>query len=221
VIFGDPKAALKAKQGEFQHIYGGARIAVWRHSQGATLRCRIIPVQHRDPNTLVSFVGSAQRKKGLETLERLLGVVDPRITAVRVDPGDDGNQVIVDIGLSEMVPLSQAGQGVFRLLTILSDIIGENPEVLAIDEIENGLHHSVHEQVWRGLAEIASQLNVQIFATTHSGECLQAAHRAFSSRKEYDFGVIQLFRVESGVQGRLLDKKHIEAALAGDIELRD
>ena len=156
-------------------------------------------------------------------MQRILASVDPRIRKIRIDPGEqqEGNQLIVDIDLSELVPISQFGQGVYRLMAILGDIIGEAPEVVLIDEIENGLHHSVHEQVWKGLAETASQLNVQIFATTHSGECFQAAHRAFSKRKEYDLGVIQLFRVESGVQGRLLHQKHIEAALSGDIELRD
>jgi predicted ATPase len=178
-------------------------------------------VQHRDPNALVTLVGKAHRKGGgEETLQRLLAQVDPRIRKVRVDPGDDGNQVIVDIGLSELLPVSQVGQGVYRLLAILADIIGENPDVVLIDEVENGLHHSIHKQVWTGLAETAEKLNVQIVATTHSEECLHAAHNAFLDRREYDFSVIQLFRVESGVQGRVLDKEHIEAAIDGRIDLR-
>jgi predicted ATP-dependent endonuclease of OLD family len=78
----------------------------------------------------------------------------------------------------------------------------------------------VQKQVWTGLAAAAKELNVQIFATTHSGECLQAAHKAFLERHPYDLGVIQLFRTEEGVQGRLLDKEHIEAAIKADIELR-
>jgi AAA15 family ATPase/GTPase len=109
---------------------------------------------------------------------------------------------------------------VYRLLVILADIIGESPDVVLIDEVENGLHHSIHEQVWSGLAETAEKLDVQIIATTHSEECLNAAHNAFLGRKDYDLSVIQLFRVESGVQGRVLDKEHIEAAIAGKIDLR-
>jgi ABC-type transport system involved in cytochrome c biogenesis ATPase subunit len=185
------------------------------------LVCRTISVQHRDIGALVPLIGKAYRKKdGEETLQRLLAVIDSRIKKVRIDPGEDGNQIIVDIGLSELVPLSQVGQGVYRVTAILADIIGEQPDVLLIDEIENGLHHSVMAQVWTGLAEIAEQLNVQIFATTHSGECLQAAHKAFLKRKTYDLAVIQLFRNESGVQGRVLDQEHIKAAIAEDIELR-
>ncbi len=205
-----------------RQIYRSDLIEAYQTSDGPKASCRVISIWNREAHELVKLVGMAQRKKqGEETLERLLKVVDPRINKIRVDPGDrDGNQVIVDIGLSELVPVSQAGQGVYRLVTILADIIGDTPQVLLIDEIENGLHHSVHKQVWTGLAETAALLNVQIFATTHSDECLHAAHQAFVERSEYDLGVIQLFRVESGVQGRVLDQKHIEAALAGDIELR-
>jgi AAA15 family ATPase/GTPase len=141
---------------------------------------------------------------------------------VRLVPGEDQEsiQVVVDIGLSEMLPLAQVGEGVYHLATILGNLIGEKTDVLLIDEIENGLHHSVHRQIWAGLAKVAKELNVQIFATTHSGECLQAAHWAFLERKPYDFRVIQLFRSEGAVQGRVLDQEHIEAAIEADIELR-
>jgi AAA15 family ATPase/GTPase len=112
------------------------------------------------------------------------------------------------------------GQGVQRLVAIFSEVIGDKPGVALVDEIENGVHHAVHETVWAGLAAMAEKLEVQVFATTHSEECLEAAHRAFAKRPNYDFSVIRLFRVESGPQGRVLDRKHIEAALAGDIDLR-
>ena len=146
---------------------------------------------------MVSLIGKAYRKRdGEETFQKLLAKIDARIKKVRIHPGEDGNQVVVDIGLSELLPLAQVGQGVYRLATILADIIGEKTDVLLIDEIENGLHHSVQKQIWTGLAEVAKELNVQIFATTHSGECLHAAHKAFLAREPYDLGVMQLFRTE-------------------------
>jgi len=194
---------------------------VWFGPQRKDSICRVVSVQHRDPQSLVLLIGKAYRKRdGEETFQKLLATIDSRIKKVRIDPGEDGNQVVVDIGLSELLPLAQVGQGVYRLATILADIIGEKTAVLLIDEIENGLHHSVHRQVWTGLAEVAKELDVQIFATTHSGECLHAAHKAFLERPTYDFGVVQLFRSEDAVQGRVLDKEHIEAAIEAEIELR-
>jgi energy-coupling factor transporter ATP-binding protein EcfA2 len=205
--------------GPFVSIPGS--LSIFATTNDFTLNCRTISVQHRELGLLVGLIGKAYRKKdGEETLQKLLAVIDPRIKKVRIDPGEDGNQIIVDIGLSELVPLAQVGQGVYRITAILADIIGEQPDLLLIDEIENGLHHSVMSQVWTGLAEIAEKLNVQIFATTHSGECLQAAHQAFQKRENYDLAVIQLFRSETGVQGRVLDQEHLQAAIAEDIELR-
>jgi hypothetical protein len=197
------------------------RLILWLGPRRKDSICRIVSVQHRDAASLVALIGKAYRKRnGEETFQKLVAKIDSRIKKVRIDPGEDGNQIVVDIGLSELLPLAQVGQGVYRLATILADVIGETPAVLLIDEIENGLHHSVQKQIWTGLAEVAKELNVQIFSTTHSGECLQAAHKAFIEREPYDFGVIQLFRTEENVQGRLLDKKHIEAAIQADIELR-
>jgi predicted ATPase len=202
-------------------IYGTKNMHAWMSRDWQDLPCRVISVQQQTSAALVSLVGKAQRKSaGEETLQNLLASVDPRIRKVRIDPGEDGNQVIVDIGLSELLPVSQVGQGLYRLMEIMAEIIGDTPKVVVIDEIENGLHHSVHEVVWKGLAETADKLDVQLFVTTHSAECLEAAHRAFRTRNNYSLAVIQLFRIESGIQGRVLDRKHIEAAMAGEIDLR-
>lgn len=183
--------------------------------------CQVISVQMLKPEDIVHIYARAARlQKGEEQIQALLHAVDGRVKKVRVDVGDDGSHVLVDLGLSEMIPLSQAGQGLNRLLVILSEIIGEKPQVCLLDEVENGLHHSAYEDVWAGIAEAAALMDVQVIATTHSRECLEAAHRAFSRREPYDLSVVQLFRVDDGPQGRVLDKKLIAAALAGDTDLR-
>ena len=194
---------------------------LWKRASQRTLISRVVPVQHLSPEQLVKlFAAAVRRKGGEERIENLLREVDPRIIKVRVDPGDDGNQLVIDIGLSEALPVSQVGQGIYRLIAIFSELIGEKPDICIIDEIENGIHHSMLEQVWDGLAAAAETLSVQVFATTHSRECIEAAHAAFSKRAPEEFSVVQLFRVEGAVQGRVLDRQHIEAAIAGEIDLR-
>jgi predicted ATPase len=173
------------------------------------------------PQSIVkSFAKAVLRRSGEETIESVLNKVDPRIQKVRVDASTGENILVVDFGLSQLIPLSQAGQGIARIVEILSTIIGNDASLCLIDEIENGIHHSSLEQVWSGIAKASKLLNVQVFATTHSYECIAAAHAAFSMQDEYDFRVVQLFRVETDLQGRVLDRPLIEAALAGDIDLR-
>ena len=53
--------------------------------------------------------------------------------------------------------------------------------VVLVDEIENGLHHSVLPKVWQAVDTTAKQFNAQVFATTHSFECAEAAHEALGA----------------------------------------
>lgn len=185
-------------------------------------RTTVISVQHRAPADLVgAFAEAVRPSEGEAQMESLLKKVDDRVKTVRLDyaPGSKPF-IVVDVGLSQRVPLPQAGQGIARLVAIFSELLGQRPQICFIDEIENGLHYTVLPQVWRGIAEVAEQLGIQIFATTHSGECLAAAHEAFSSRKTYDLRVVQLFRVNDRTEGRVLDRKLIEAGLEGNIDLR-
>ncbi|MBI5497919.1 MAG: AAA family ATPase [Deltaproteobacteria bacterium] len=182
---------------------------------------QVTTAQPQGPNQVVSkYAKAVRRKGGEEQIERLLRAVDSRVRKVRVDPAADGNHLMVDMGLAEMLPLTQVGDGMYRLVSMLSDLVGETPAFCLIDEIENGLHHSVLPAVWTALGEAAAQLDLQIIATTHSRECLEAADSAFEARSSYDLSVIQMFRLEGNVQGRLLGRDQVRAAAAGDVDLR-
>lgn len=166
------------------------------------------------------FSDATVKRDGEAKIEEALGQIDPRIRRVRLVKEGDENSIVIDIGLDELIPLNQVGQGIMNILTYISLIIGKSPDVCIIDEIENGIHYSALPTFWKGIAAIAETTGTQIFATTHSWECIEAAHEAFSAASTYDFSIIQLFRVEEGPQGRVLDRDHIEAAIKGEIELR-
>ncbi len=148
-----------------------------------------------------------------------LKAIEPNIRdlTILVSGGPIIHADMAGIGL---VPMPLLGDGVGRLLSLTLAILTTPGGTLLVDEIENGVHHSALLKVWKGLASAAAQAQTQLVATTHSGECLTAAHQAFSEDPEYDLSVIQLFRLPDGIQGRVLDRKHIEAAIAGQIDLR-
>ncbi|MCX6968160.1 MAG: AAA family ATPase [Verrucomicrobia bacterium] len=201
----------------------GSLMALASQEQGIPkFPIRVVSVLPRPQEEIVKvFAKAVRRRDGEEKLDQLFHIIDERILKVRVIPFDNNyHQIMFDFGLSEMVPMSQVGQGLHRLLTIFSEILSGEAIICIIDEIENGIHHSMLEQVWTGIAAAAETLGIQVFATTHSQECIEAANEAFSKRPAYDFSIVQLFRLEDGVQGRVLDKKHIEAAMAGEIDLR-
>jgi hypothetical protein len=123
-------------------------------------------------------------------------------------------------GLPEMIPVTQLGQGFSRLLEIYSEILATDAQVLLVDEIENGIHHSVLPIVWKGLFHAAKEADLQIFATTHSWECILAADQAARENGSYDLSLIRLDRVEGDVKATVMDEKTLATAKELHWELR-
>jgi hypothetical protein len=190
----------------------------------AAMRVRAVSVRPPSPEGLVQpFADAVRSPRSEQDMEAILKRMDSRICSVRLDYAREGPLITVDVGLSERVPLSHAGQGVYRIVSILSELLGQRPDICLIDELENGIHYSVLPQLWRGISEISSRLGIQVFVTTHSRECLEAATRVFvdeDPENSRDFAVIQLMRVRGEVVGRVLDEKRVAEALDNDIELR-
>ena len=82
------------------------------------------------------------------------------------------------------LPLSLFGDAMNRIAEIILKIINNQDSILLIDEIENGIHHSNQIAFWNFLYKLAEQLNVQIFATTHSLEMTEAFIKAGLDRPD-------------------------------------
>ena len=89
-----------------------------------------------------------------------------------------------------------------------------------IDEIENGLHYSVLGDVWRVIDQTAKAFNTQIFATTHSRECIVAAHEAFESDDDYDFRLHRLDQINGTIRAVTYPQGTLEAAIETNLEVR-
>lgn len=95
---------------------------------------------------------------------------------------------------NSLMPLSLHGDGLNRLFNLVTAFHESRGGIVLIDEIENGLHHSVLTDIWKAIATAAREFNVQIFATTHSLEMIRAAHEAFKDQEPYDFRLHRLDR---------------------------
>jgi AAA15 family ATPase/GTPase len=82
------------------------------------------------------------------------------------------------------LPLSLFGDAMNRIAEIILKIINNQDSILLIDEIENGIHHSNQIALWDFLYRLVEQLNVQIFATTHSLEMTEAFIKAGLARQD-------------------------------------
>jgi AAA15 family ATPase/GTPase len=160
---------------------------------------------------------------GEERVESLLREIEPRLRKVRPVQRQNMSAPLMyaDVGLPELIPTTQLGEGFSRLMSIFAALVPSRSRVCLIDEIENGLHHTILCDVWRGLAAVARQQNVQVFATTHSWECVVAAHEVFSKESEYDFALHRLERSNEGdVKAVTLEKDALEVADRAEWEVR-
>ena len=77
------------------------------------------------------------------------------------------------------LPLSLFGDAINRVANIIFKLVNSENGILLIDEMENGgIHHFNQVNFWNVLYKLANELNVQIFATTHSLEMTQAFIKA-------------------------------------------
>lgn len=153
----------------------------------------------------------------LETMKML----EPRLRRLVVLALGETPTLYGDLdGVAELVPLPFMGQGMVHLLSIVLAVANAAGGAVMVDEIENGLHHSMMVNVWKAISEAARKTDTQVFATTHSWECVQAAHEAFLASDVYDFRLHRLDRVNGDIKAVTYDKESLDAALKTELEVR-
>ncbi len=130
-----------------------------------------------------------------EVLNSTLTLVDQRIQRVSLVQKDGGTRrAMVKLRGNHLpAPLRTLGDGVYRFIGIALALANARNGFLLIDEFENGLHYTTQESLWRFLIQTARELNVQVFATTHSRDCISAFGRATAADRN-STGI--LFRLE-------------------------
>ncbi|MBC7362505.1 MAG: AAA family ATPase [Candidatus Aminicenantes bacterium] len=150
----------------------------------------------------------------------VLKIIEPRLKRLLILVMGGEPIIHGDLGESQPIPLPLMGEGMVKLTNIILHIANASNGVVLIDEIDNGLHHSVLKSVWKAIAEAAHAFNTQIFASTHSMDCIIAAHEAFSESKAYDFRLHRLEWREGKIITISYDKKILDAAINSELEVR-
>lgn len=168
----------------------------------------------------VEFFGKLELDKRQEEILPALKILEPRLGRLSVIPLAGKPILHGDIGLPRLVPVPFMGEGMRRLLSIVLAVANAPGGVVLIDEIENGLHHAVLKPVWQAIAQVARQVDVQVFATTHSYECITAAHEAFTASGPYDLRLYRLDRVNEDIQVAAYDQEVLGYAAEMSHEVR-
>lgn len=118
------------------------------------------------------------------------------------------------------VPLSSLGEGIRHLLSIALVLIKGRNGVLMIDEVENGIHYSIQRDVWNLIFQQSQEWNTQVFATTHSWDCVEGFLEAARIRPEIDTLLIRLQGENGDIEGVIFEPHELEIATREKIEVR-
>ena len=110
--------------------------------------------------------------------------------------------------------------GMIRALGISLALVNAKDGILLIDEFENGLYYSVQPDLWRLIFQVARRLNVQVFATTHSWDCIKAFQQAAQENAQEEGIVIRLSLKKGAVNVTLFDEEELGIATREQIEVR-
>jgi AAA15 family ATPase/GTPase len=157
-----------------------------------------------------------------DILIEALKIIEPRIQRLGVTMSEIPKKVLVKLhNKSWPVPLNSMGDGMSRILTLTMALVSTEKGILLVDEIETGLHYEAQLDMWRLVLKTAQDLDVQVFATTHSWDCIAAFKEALQELE--DQSVAKLFRLDSKY-GKLraveYDAEDIRIAVDQGIEVR-
>lgn len=74
----------------------------------------------------------------------------------------------------ERLRLTSMGDGINRILTVILALVNCKDGVFLLDEFETGLHYTVQQQLWQMIFRLSDMLNIQVFATSHSRDCIES-----------------------------------------------
>lgn len=182
---------------------------------------RLVPTGSLSGDELVEMISPLLLTDREQLLLEALRIIDDQIEGFRIAPLPNGRRylsrecAIVKLrGMTTPVPIGSLGDGVWRLFTLATAMASASGGVVLVDDIDTGLHYSVMEQMWRHVASMATRLDVQVFATTHSRDC----YEALSAVEE---GSATIHRIERGrTRSVVFGGPMVTAAAANDVEVR-
>lgn len=123
-------------------------------------------------------------------------------------------------GQKRPVPLRSLGDGAVRLFGVALALANSQGGFLLIDEVENGIHHTLQRDFWRMVLLTAQANNVQVFATTHSWDCVAGFAQAAVAEEGAAGALVRLERDGEHTRAVTYPEHELHAAADHGIEVR-
>jgi AAA15 family ATPase/GTPase len=129
-----------------------------------------------------------------------------------------------------VIPLDSMGEGFKRFLDIIItlELMNQNakPQIICIDEIDNGLYHDKQDLFWEQIIKLCEEYNIQLFATTHSYDCMKSIVRVFENQYKTDekideeLAVFRLVKIKNEVRARPFNFSFLKVLTESSTEIR-
>ena len=151
-----------------------------------------------------------------------LKIIEPAVE--RIAFIEDNNERIAVVKLSNVsgtLPLRSMGDGMNRILATILALVNSDNGFLLLDEFENGLHYTIQKKLWEIIFELSKCLNVQVFATTHSSDCITAFQSVLNSSDNITKGkLIRLDNMNGFIKTVDYSARELKIATEQQIETR-
>ena len=184
----------------------------------------VVSASGMTPFDLARFWDDIALSDAEEDVYSCLRVIAPELQALNFTGSEskDGERVpkVKMSGSSRAIPLRSLGEGMNRMLGIALALVNAKDGMLLIDEVDTGLHYSILPEMWKLIFEVAHRLNVQVFATSHSWDCIQAFQEAAAENKEAEGVLIRLEQRKEGIGAVTFDEQELAIVTREQIEVR-
>jgi AAA15 family ATPase/GTPase len=169
-------------------------------------------------------IDKIEKQGKIENVLKALQLIDNSVDQIRTFSADAGVVYVRKKGEFKHFPIEYLGDALQKIIRYIITIINfdnTKDNYLLLDEVENGLHYSVQEEFWNYLFILAKAYNVQIFATTHSKDCITAFSKIVNKEEYKDFGLfMRLDRVKGEIREVEFNNEELEIATNQNIEIR-
>ncbi len=177
-----------------------------KHQQPISFPAQLVnPSSHRTDNLTSRLWSEVVQANLKEETIRLLQYFDPAILDVDfISPSERRQLISIKHQKLNRAPLHTFGDGLRRVFTLATIIPRISNGFLLIDEIETAIHTKALEKTFSWLIKACIDNNIQLLATTHSLEALDAILEA--SREQADFVVYRLQQEDLQTTATRFDK---------------
>lgn len=148
-----------------------------------------------------------------DTIQRVAAIADPRLRNQR-------RLMVSRQDQPRPVPLRSLGEGAVRMFGVALALANSSGGVLLLDEVENGIHHSIQSDFWKMVIQAAQDNAVQVLATTHSRDCIKGFRQAAIALETAYCPVVRLTQRHGKLFTTTFEGNDLDIAIHNNFEVR-